>query len=69
MGYTITHPKEMLITINEERNIIVAIDRYRERINCILEFDEDSILVGNIWNVKYVIKDRTICLNYSFTGD
>lgn len=68
-GYTITYPKDMLITINEEKNMIVAIDRERERINCILEFDEDSFVIGNIWNIKYIIKDKNICLTYSFTGD
>lgn len=49
--------------------MIVAIDRERERINCILEFDEDSVSIGNIWNVKYIIKDKNICFNHSFTGD
>lgn len=69
MGYAVSCPKKMLIAINEERNILVASDRAEKEIHCILDFSNDNILIESGWNIKYTIKDKTLCLKYNYTED
>lgn len=68
-GYTVSCPKKMLITINDEKNILVASDRAEKEIHCILDFSNDNILIESGWNIKYKIKDKTVCLTYNYEDD
>lgn len=69
MGYTVIYPPKMLITINEERNILVANHRECKELHCILDFSDGSILIENAWNIKNIIKDKIIYLDYSSSYD
>lgn len=66
MGYNVTYPKSMLITINEDKNVLVAIHRAEKELHCVLDFSNDNILIESGWNIKYIIKDKDICLQYNY---
>ncbi|ELC8451682.1 hypothetical protein QYB64_003263 [Clostridium perfringens] len=63
-----THPN-MLVTFSKDNKIMVVTDRKENEIHCFIEFTNEKLLISNGWNIKYILNENELELQYNFINE
>lgn len=59
----------MLVTFSKDNRIMVVTDRKENEIHCFIEFNNEKLLISNGWNIKYILNENELELQYNFVNE
>ncbi len=64
----ITDPN-MLVTFSKDNKTMVVADKKEREIHCIIELNNEKLLISNGWNIKYSLNENELELHYNFIDE
>lgn len=58
--------QNMLVTFTEDNKFMVVTDRKENEIHCFIELTNEKLLISNGWNIKYILSENELELQYNF---
>lgn len=64
--FKIIVPLDMLVSFTLDNKIIVVTNKKENEIHCIIELNDEKLVLNNGWNVKYLFRENELELQYNF---